>query len=134
MCICAYCTYYPAYAVTPDLSDTGLSNDLLYRTLCWESPHCALSTLIYPTPGLSGTLHKEQIWLDKQGPNLCVMYVLMYYVGISPTTVLRYVCTVHMHVLCAFSEPTTYSMYSTYFGDIEIEVSVLICLNFVDEC
>ena len=59
-----YCT------VTPGLSDTSLSENLIYLTLCCESPPplCVLFTLIYPTPGLSDTFYEEQTWSDKQGP------------------------------------------------------------------
>ena len=46
-----------SFTVTPDLFNTGLSDNLIYRTLCCESPllPCVLFTLIYPTPGLSDT-------------------------------------------------------------------------------
>ena len=58
--------------VTPGLSDTGLSENLIYPTLHWESPSplCVQFTLIYPTPGLSDTFYEEQTWSDKPGPTV----------------------------------------------------------------
>ena len=49
--------YKKIYTVNSDLSDTGLSGNLSYPTLRYESPSssCVQSTLIYPTPGLSDT-------------------------------------------------------------------------------
>ena len=40
------------YTVTPDLSETGSSENLIYPTLCCESQSqsCVQSDLIYPTP------------------------------------------------------------------------------------
>ena len=63
------------YTVTSDLSDTGLSRNLIYPTLCCESPslNCTQFYLIYPTPGLSNTwfirhIHGEQMPSDKPDP------------------------------------------------------------------
>ena len=63
---------YTQYTVTPGLSDTGLSENLIYPTLCCDSPPslCVLFTLIYPTPGLSDTFCEEQTWSDKPGPTV----------------------------------------------------------------
>ena len=66
--------------VTPGLSETGLSENLIYPTLCCESPPllCVLFTLIYPTPGLSDTFYEKQTWSDKPGPT-----VLRFHTGAS---------------------------------------------------
>ena len=55
------------HTVTP-----GLSENLIYPTLCCESPPplCVLFTLIYRTPGLSDTFYEEQTWSDKPGPTV----------------------------------------------------------------
>ena len=64
------------YTVTPGLSDTGLSENLIYPTFCCESPPlCVLFTLIYPTPGLSDTFYEEQTWSDKPGPTVYIQYI-----------------------------------------------------------
>ena len=48
--------------VTPDLSETGLSENLIYLTLHCELPSllCVQFTLIYPTPSLSNKYYEEQ--------------------------------------------------------------------------
>ena len=52
--------------VTPGSSENGLSQNLIYPTICCESSLlcCVQSNLIYPTPGLSDTFHEEQMWSD----------------------------------------------------------------------
>ena len=58
MCICMYvCT------VTSDLSDTGLSRNLIYLTLHCESLtlNCTQFYLIYPTPGLPNTWFTQHL-------------------------------------------------------------------------
>ena len=55
------------YTVTPDLSETGLSENLIYRTVCCESILRVQFTLIYPTPGLSDTFYT---WSNKRGPTV----------------------------------------------------------------
>ena len=60
----------------------GLSENLIYPTLCCESPLplCVLFTPIYPTPGLSDTFYEEQMWSDKPGPTVYVLttYCILY--------------------------------------------------------
>ena len=71
MYMCAY-----ELTVTPVLSETGLSENLIYLTLHCESPPplCVQFTLIYPTSGLSDTFYEEQMWSDKRGPTVLNMY------------------------------------------------------------
>ena len=57
-------TYVCMYVCTvrPELSDSGLSENLIYATHHCKSPSllCAQYTLICPTPGLSGTFMRNK--------------------------------------------------------------------------
>ena len=72
MCGCKLLTLYFNYSISikvkSDLSDTDLSGNLIFSTLCSESPslNCTQFYLVYPAPGLSDTFMGNRCgWINR---------------------------------------------------------------------